>query len=204
MMGREEPMAKHLRDDEFDTNSIVECTECGWRGRARDQVEFHDALFDVTCPECSRIILIVRYTGTHGPAETTVEFGRIGSHGLFARARPPDRYADAKARRIASPDDLPEIDAPVFTIEWDLVETPGGWSHWTVLRHDGREIAREPAFWEGIGRFEEVLDLLVRRYGARLLGLVPTDASRMYLYGDRLRAPGEVEALNAALPRSAR
>ena len=44
-----------------------------------------------------------------------------------------------------------------------------------------------------------MLDVLRKRYGSRLENLVPTPASELYLYGDRLSAPDRVQAARDAL-----
>ena len=58
---------------------------------------------------------------------------------------------------------------------------------------------RELALWEGIERFEEVAMILRARYGSRLHDLVPTEASHLYLYGDKLSARGAVEHIRKKL-----
>lgn len=56
----------------------------------------------------------------------------------------------------------------------------------------------ETCGWRGPGSAnQEPYDTL--RYGERLAELRPTEASEMYLYGDKLSAPDTVAALNAGL-----
>ena len=82
-------------------------------------------------------------------------------------------------------------------IDWDLEGQDD--EDWTVLRHDGQEIWRELAYYEGYQRFAAVFEILRERYGSRLAEVRPTPASEVYLYGDKLSAPETVERLNASL-----
>ncbi len=54
----------------------------------------------------------------------------------------------------------------------------------TPLRYGNRVVWKEPSFYEGYERFVEVGEILIAKYGSRLKDLVPTEQSRLYLYGD--------------------
>lgn len=72
----------------------------------------------------------------------------------------------------------------------------------TIVRYGERELWREPAFYEGYERYLEVVEMLSQKYGHRLLDLVPTQASELFLYGDMLAAPRIVEKCRARLRSS--
>ena len=61
-------MARQLGYWDYDKDEVVECPECGWSGRAGDNVEYHSAVFDVTCRQCGKMLLVVR--ATVDPEET--------------------------------------------------------------------------------------------------------------------------------------
>ena len=84
-------------------------------------------------------------------------------------------------------------------IAWDFEEADG--ECWTVLRHEGAGVWRELACWERYERFEKVFDMLRERYGPRLVGVHPTAASEVYLYGDKLSAPATIDRLNRGVER---
>jgi hypothetical protein len=56
-----------------------------------------------------------------------------------------------------------------------------------VIRHGYRVLFSEPACWEAIGtRYEDICKILREKYGQRVRDLVPTPASEMWLYGDKV------------------
>ena len=69
----------------------------------------------------------------------------------------------------------------------------------TVVKYGDREIWREPAVYEGAKRFEEVVRILITKYGARLADVVPTPASEYYLYGDDYHSPDAVQAIRTSI-----
>lgn len=67
-------------------------------------------------------------------------------------------------------------------------------SLWTVIRNGDQVLFSEPAAWEAIGfphksRYEGICEVLKQKYGDRVRDLVPTEASEMWLYGDKLSGP---------------
>ena len=72
----------------------------------------------------------------------------------------------------------------------DFLELGG--DNLTVLHCGGTVVWVEPAQWEGGDRFRRVRELLEYHYSERFVGLAPTYASQMYLWGDDLRAPDRV------------
>ena len=101
----------------------------------------------------------------------------------------------ASEAEITSPDELADIEGEGdIKIDWDFEETDG--DKWVILRHEGEEIGREIAYFEGISRFRAIFKLLIEKYGDRFVGLTPTQSSKLYLFGDDLGASGVVRHLN--------
>jgi hypothetical protein len=98
---------------------------------------------------------------------------------------------------LMEPRQLPDLAGSEIRIDWDFEESDD--EHWTVLRHDGAEIWRELAYYEGYPRFAEVFEILRQRYGARLTEVRPTQPSRSWLFGDKLSSPHIIKDLNASL-----
>jgi hypothetical protein len=103
-----------------------------------------------------------------------------------------------QAASLKSTDQVPDLAGPAVALVWDEVEGDAG-QPFTVIRHGETEIWREPAFYEGYERFREVVQILMQKYGKRLVDVVPTPASELYLFGDKLRAPEYVVQIRKAL-----
>jgi hypothetical protein len=188
--------AKHLTYWEYDPDAHLTCSSCGWTGQGGDR-EFFDELLDVRCPECERMLLIVAYPA---PEETraAAAAGNLRAKEALPQVDAREAFLErAQASELRDRDQLPELEGERVRIEWDF-EDRGGES-WTVLRHEGREIWRELAYYEGYERFAVVFRILRGRYGSRLVEVRPTPASEVYLYGDQMQARDEVAALNASL-----
>jgi hypothetical protein len=53
--------AKLIEYRQYDEHEIRECPICHWRGTAAGHIEYHDDLLYISCPICSKMILIVNY-----------------------------------------------------------------------------------------------------------------------------------------------
>jgi hypothetical protein len=188
---------RYLSYYDYDPDEILTCPACGWSGRARDNAEPYDALLDVRCPECDRMLLIVSYP-TPGETRAAARAGNEQARRDLGWVEQREQFLEQAGKsELKRPDQLPEIEGPTIRIDWDFEERDG--ERWTVLRHDGSEIFREVAYYEGYPRFEEVFEILRERYGGRLATVEPTEASLVYLYGDKLSAPSVIARLNASL-----
>ncbi len=65
--------------------------------------------------------------------------------------------------------------------------------------HSCHIVWKERAVHEGGERFVDIVDILKRKYGDRLVDMVPTDASGGYLYGDNLVSVDLVDTARASL-----
>jgi hypothetical protein len=188
--------------DELRCNPLT-CPYCRWTGPADDNEDLHirSSLLDVVCPACDRMLFVV-------PFPTVAETQEAADNGNpRAAASLPDMQAQEKAANqwstraraslLRDPDDLPELDGDHLVIDWDQERVDD--DNWTVLRHGHTELWRELAYWEGIGRFAEVVEILRLRYGPRLAEVRPTPTSEPNLWGDRYAVDREIEAINASL-----
>jgi len=63
------PGAKVLHFDQYDKKVPLQCLACGWSGRGEEgDVESFEEVFDVTCPECDKMLLVVSWA-TSEPKE---------------------------------------------------------------------------------------------------------------------------------------
>jgi hypothetical protein len=66
-----ERAARILEYEEYHPNERLTCPRCGWNGQADDaSIEYHEELFDVSCPRCEKMLLVV---------SALVDGGRVGA-----------------------------------------------------------------------------------------------------------------------------
>lgn len=193
-----EPAAKLLEYYEYRKDEKLTCPRCGWSGQAGEAAtELHRELFDVSCPVCDKMLLVVslptveetRAAAAAGNPEALAELPQV--------AQIEDRTARAKSLALRPDSELPELEGERLVFTWgidnpDHRERPDD-EIWTVIRCGERVVWRELAYWEGWERFNEVKDILKRRYGDRFGSLEPSDVSELYLYGDDLLASSKIE-----------
>lgn len=46
---------------DFNDEAKLKCPVCNWTGSAKGHIEYYDQLFDVTCPVCDKMLLVVNY-----------------------------------------------------------------------------------------------------------------------------------------------
>lgn len=182
---------------EFDPEATIACLKCGSSQRAGDNHELDGGVFDVRCVQCEHRMVTVMFP-------TVLETRDAAASGnLRAIEDLPGIEAQAARREITmatmlkSPSQLPELPDSPLVIHWDSETVEG--EEWQVLRHGDTEIWREAAFYESIEIFEAVVRVLQARYGSRFAELRPTEASLLWLYGDRLTAGDTVKRLNEAV-----
>lgn len=181
-----------------------QCEHCEWCGKGSELAdgEMFSEVMEMDCPRCHTPVV---YFGFPTIAESRAHWDK-----LPPLDRQLLRIAEASQRtfeqaRLRDPSQLPDLGGDRLVLEWDCdmsaTEMPSssapGWQ--TVIRWGSMELWREPAYYECYQRFLDVIDILVAKYGARLHDLVPTEASWLYLYGDRLSASNIVDTARARL-----
>jgi hypothetical protein len=188
---------------DFGPETRMRCEQCGWTGTGDETstVLFRD-LLQVDCPDCDARLALVPHP-THEETRAAATAGN-------ARAQAEPRNVKKREARWRRADEvalgdlrvLPRLSGRRLTIDWDLEADADG-EKWVVLRHRERlrttVLWRELAYWEGIERFEEVVRLLARRYGRRLVEVKPSTGASNYLLGDRIGWIGRIERINAQL-----
>ncbi|TVS14940.1 MAG: hypothetical protein EA424_17790 [Planctomycetaceae bacterium] len=186
---------------------VWKCGNCGWQGPGTDlgTGEMFDELMEMDCPSCYERILVVSYPTLSESRENWSKMSVLEREYAEAIARFSERFEAASLKAASQ---LPELEGDDLVLEWDFIESDteqtGRFSaiRDTVIRHGEFEVWREPALWEGYERFLQVLGMLRERYGDRLKDLIPTKASRQYLYGDSLSADVKIERAREALGRA--
>ena len=120
---------------------------------------------------------------------------------------PPEDKAEAErliaksnafwAIALTKPEQLPDTPgSDDLYLTWDADYSEGKDQPQTVIRNGDQVLFSEPASWEAIGfpgdrssRYEGICKVLKQKYGKRVRDLLPTEASEMWLYGDKLSGP---------------
>lgn len=190
-------MSEQLRYYDYDREAEITCPECRWSGRPGDHEEYYDQLLDVCCPKCEKMLLIVSYPTIEETRAAAAQGDTRAVEQLSAADQREAFLEEARRSELKSPSQLPDLDDASIVIDWDFEEQNG--KEWTVLRRNATVIWRERAYYEGYRRFEEVVQILQDKYGARLKEVRPTTASHLYLYGDNHFASKFVDKVNAWL-----
>lgn len=56
-----ENRARIIEYRQYNEKEILECPLCHWHGTAEGHIEYYDDLFDVSCPICDKMLLVVSY-----------------------------------------------------------------------------------------------------------------------------------------------
>lgn len=184
-------------------SATLECPRCGWKGTFdQGSVELHEELMDSSCPACdflsAPMLAIVSYPTTQETEQNWEKLTDPEKRELLARKR---WLAAWQAASLKSINQLPDLAGPTVALVWDQVDGDAG-GPFTVIRHGDTEIWREPACWEGYERFGDVVQILKQKYEKRLVDVVPTPASNLYLFGDKFSAPEYVVQIRKALNES--
>lgn len=181
--------AKHFGYyDTWKTEKLT-CPKCGWSGTfEQGSVEHHHELMDSSCPVCD---------WSEAPMLAIVSFPNVQETEAHLNALSESEQGSLPIK-LKSLADLPDLSSSPIVLKWHLEEDQVG-DHWTVISHEGKLIWSEPAVWEGYERFVEIVAILKRKYGERLVDVVPTNVSERYLFGDNVISSDVVERTRASL-----
>lgn len=191
----------------YGDSAAVTCPSCGWAGAAGDcatEVHLSAEFYDVWCPRCEDRIAKLPFA-THGEIRDAAAAGNAKAMAELDDLDRVEAFHDrASASLLREPAQLPELEGDALELVWDFEPGSQGSDNITVIRHGDRELWREAAYWEGGDRFAEVFTILRRRYGWRLVRLVPSAESLFYLGGDHFTLDcRRAEAGLADVPRGA-
>lgn len=186
--------ARHLNYYDYDENEILECPVCHWKGSSKNNTEIYDILLDVTCPTCDKMLLIVNYPTTE-EVKQALNSGNVKAAGDYMSVLATEAYNKYfEEKKLKSVEQLPEIQGDELDFIWDFENLPidGMFNSETVIRYKEVVLWREPAFWEGWFRFNQIKEILSQKYGNYFHSLKPTPESELYLYGDDMLAPSKI------------
>lgn len=169
------------------------CNHCGWSGYGKEvtQGEMFSDGFEVCCPECHE-----RFPGLilFPTIEVTLKKGS------------PEDKLDATVRQsfrekwlaslLKNAKQLPDLHYDFMAFVLREIEEDG--EMFIVITHRNKIIWKEILAYEYYGRFIEIGKLFRKKYGDRMIDLVP-DVDGYYLYGDRIRSLSLVEEFRREL-----
>jgi len=162
------------------------CGECGWHGTGED-AQFGDiyATFgEKLCPRCNAILFVLEWPTTE---ESRQNWDKLDDAEKRRLERREARDQEIAERSLKAPEQLPELDGEELILGWDQQGDD------MLITYGDQIIWREPVFYEGSDRFAEVAEILHQKYGDRLRDLVPSEQSKLYLYGDWTYTATKVE-----------
>ena len=174
---------------DYDDGMPLESDRCGWKGPASaGDKDFFDELFDISCPVCDAMRLIVPYPTDEETKKAAVAGNEEAQEHLETVQGRERRWARSEDVELKPDSEVPELSGERLDFVWDIDnadrrERPDD-DAWTVISCGDVTVWRELAYWEGYERFNDVRAILKARYGPRFARLKPTEASIGYLYGD--------------------
>lgn len=168
------------------------CDKCGWKGRGEEgaQGEMFSELFEIECPSCGRRLDVVLYPTIE---ESRANWEKVSDADKAMIEAREQFIKESESRCLESPGELPDVEGDNLIFVWDQQKGD------TVISYGKEIIWREPAFYEGYSRFEEVAEILKKKYGAKLKDLTPAERSQNYLLGDSFGAVGTIQSVRNCL-----
>lgn len=164
------------------------CSKCGWSGKGAEcqQGEMFRELYELDCPNCCTTLTVITYPTIE---ESRANWDKVDEADKLMIEAHEQFIQKAQNSMLQSPEELPDLEGDVIVLVWDHLHAENN----TVIRYGKKIVWREPAFYEGYVRFEEVAEILKRKYGDRLKDLAPAQRSLNYLWGDVWSASRQVD-----------
>jgi hypothetical protein len=167
---------------------IYNCDKCCWKGTGNncEQGEMFKDLFEICCPSCHEVLTVVNYPTIEESRSSWDKVSDADKPMIMAREK---FIKNSESRCLESPNQLPDIPEDNLIFVWDKQDDD------TLISFGNKVIWREPAFYEGYSRFEEVEIILKRKYDNRIKDLLPAERSQNYLLGDYLSAQDIIQSI---------
>lgn len=160
------------------TKKAYSCSACSWKGNGEESARgrlYRGAFLELSCPTCSEFLDVLILPSEHG-CEKSRE--NLTEDQLKELKKAEEQERKYREKCLAAPGQLPDLSEEDITLGWDMEQGE------TLVTNGELVIWREPVIYEGFDRFEQVALILKEKYGTRLKDLVPTDRSKLFLYGD--------------------
>ncbi|MDO8527153.1 MAG: hypothetical protein Q7T03_05635 [Deltaproteobacteria bacterium] len=168
---------------------IYRCT-CGWTGLGKEcpTGETFAQLYEIDCPQCHEHVDVIEYPTFAECRDNWDKVSEIDKRVVEIGERQQALY---KEHSLKSPNDLPDLAGEKLFFEWDYNENLAPLEQ--AILCNGKLLWKEPGGYENFDRFIEIAKIIRAKYGARAHDLIPTERSKMNLYGDRMSSPDIVK-----------
>jgi hypothetical protein len=160
------------------TEKEYACPGCSWSGTGSETARgilYRGVFLELTCPSCSTFLDVLILPADKGCAHS---MEGLTEEQLKAKTEADEQERQYRKKCLSSAEQLPNLPDNDFTLNWDMEQDE------TLIRNGETVLWREPAVYEGFGRYEQIALILKEKYGSRLKDLAPTDRSMLFLYGD--------------------
>lgn len=173
---------------EYSKEMELGCPSCGWTGRAEDaEIEEYKDLFDVSCPKCSKMLLVVPYP-TFQQTRESAAAGNLEANAALSSVLACEAWWEKfEQSKLKSPDQLPDVEGRPLHFIWDREA-----DDMVAIKLGERVLWLEPEGYECWPRFNEIKAILIAKYGDRFSSLTPTERSEIMLFGDSLTASDRI------------
>jgi len=172
------------------------CKRCAWIGLGEElqHGEMFKECSELLCPRCEEVIRILAFPMA---SELLANSASLDPKTLESAQKLQAAHLSWKQQRLHRLDQLPGIDAKFIVLLWDQ-----DWDN-SVIRilFGDREIFRQPLDYEYADYFVHACRILKKKYGYRLLDVIPTPHAKTYLWGDCLGASGTTTEMRRLIGR---
>jgi hypothetical protein len=171
---------------------VFACSHCGWQGLGSEA--FPDEVGMMECPRCDHGVGYVEFPSLRD-TEKAAALGNEDAIRDLPERRAWIKRLEARTRRferekLKNVSQLPDLDGESLEFTLDVVSMDG--EDYQVIRLGDAEISRELAFWDHLPRFNDIKNLLRKKYGTRFKSLTPTAWSLDWLTGDHFHRSKEL------------
>lgn len=185
--------AKIVKFFDFNDKQIISCPVCGWTGTAENNKEYYQDLFDVSCPKCSVMLYIVGYPTEEETKEAAGKGNSAAKDHLSVFAAHNLFMENFENKKLKSPEELPDIEGDKLDFIFDAENKPDDiWNEKSLIICNNKIIWQEPLLYECWLRFNQIREILIKKYGKSYHSFKPTSAAEFSLYGDDLAAPKKI------------
>jgi len=176
------------------------CEKCNWNGMGAELKpgELSDTFFEVECPKCLEVLGMVMLPLTE---EVLVHGSEDDKAMVRAQMDWRQRFEASRLKDIGQLPDLSDDDMEFVLHEVNAPKSPHGKTSegYIVITYKGEVIWREMRIFEYLDRFFELANLLKRKYGSRMIDLIPDGGMSVDLGGDCLSAFDQIKQCRKAL-----
>lgn len=173
------------------------CKKCNWTGLGALAVmgeEVDGQGFDLECPQCTDDSLdFIEFPLLETVAASGNKADKKKAQKILAKV------SDRQQNELLHHAQLPDIFRPDLTFV--LREEMVNGKMYIVIYQAGKEIWREEGYYEYYWRYLEIGEILITKYGKRIMDFV-VDASSVYLGGDHLSAYDKVHQFRMDLKKN--